>query len=320
LRGVVITVLVLGLLGGTAAAFAVTEALKLDRSPITRPRFTKLFAPDCSCEKQTARLRFRLRRSDRLDVVVVNADATPVRTLVANLRHRRGVVSLEWDGRDDTGAVVPDGRYRLRVHLAQAHRTILMPNPIVVDTTRPRVRLLGAAPPVFSPDGDGRNDTVALTFRVSEGGRPFFLVNGLVAGEGRFTHPGQAVVEWDGTVRGQALPAGSYELRIRFRDRGGNFSRRSSPVQVRIAYLKLSPAVVLARPGGNLRFRVASDARTFSWVLLRRGRKVLADRSASPGIVVASLPKRVRPGRYLLRVRANGHSDTAVVRVLGASS
>jgi hypothetical protein len=212
LRGLAITVLVLGLLGGTAAAFAVTEALKLDRSPIAGPRLTKLFAPTCSCEKQTARVRFRLRRADRLDVVVVNSDSRPVRTLVANLRHRRGAVSLEWDGRDDSGAVVLDGGYRVRVHLARARRTILMPNQIFVDTVRPRVRLAAVAPTVFSPDGDGHKDSVEVTYQASEGGRLFFLVNGLVAGQGPFARQGRTVADWDGTVRGEALPAGRYEL------------------------------------------------------------------------------------------------------------
>jgi hypothetical protein len=320
LRGLAIAVLVLGLLGGTAAAFAVTEALKLERSPIAGPRFTKLFAPKCSCEQNTARLRFRLRRADRLDVVVVDSQATPVRTLVTHLEHRQGVVRLDWDGRADSGAVVSDGRYRLRVHLARERRTILIPSPIVVDTTRPRVRLLSETPEVFSPDGDGRRDTVEVTYRASEGGRAFFVVNETDAGEAAFTHRGRAVGEWDGMVRGQPLPAGRYELRIRFRDRAGNFSRESNPLVVRIAYIDVSPSVVLARPGGNLRFRVVSDAKTFSWRLVRNGRRVLGDRNARPGVVAAPLPRRLRPGRYLLRVTVNGHRDVAVVRVLGGGS
>jgi flagellar hook assembly protein FlgD len=311
---------VLGLLGATAAAFAVTEALKLERSPIARPRFTKLFSPTCSCEKQTAHLSFRLRRSDRLEIVVVDADAKPVRTLVANQNYPRGEVNLDWNGRDNAGAVVPDGRYQLRVDLARARKTILMPSPIVVDTTRPNVRLVRAVPQVFSPDGDGRKDKVAVTYVTSEGGRPFYLVNNLVAGEGAFTHRGRAVAEWDGTMRGQSLPAGQYELQIRFRDRAGNFSARSKPVQVRIAYVEVSPGVVLARAGGKLRFRVESDAQTFSWRLTRNGRRVAGDKAETPGAVVASLPRRLRSGRYLLRVTANGHSDTAAVRMVGGRS
>ena len=37
--------LVLGLLGGTAAAFAITEGLKLEKSPIGSTHVDKLFSP-----------------------------------------------------------------------------------------------------------------------------------------------------------------------------------------------------------------------------------------------------------------------------------
>ena len=43
------TVLVLGLLVGTAAAFAVTERLKLVPSPIIAPKVTEAFSPVCDC-------------------------------------------------------------------------------------------------------------------------------------------------------------------------------------------------------------------------------------------------------------------------------
>jgi flagellar hook assembly protein FlgD len=297
----------------------VTEHFKLERSPIARPHFTKLFSPTCSCEHQTAHLSFRLRKPDRIDGVVVDAEARPVRTLVTGDSHRIGPVELEWDGRDDGGNVVPDGVYRLRVRLAKERRTILMPTPIFVDTTRPKVRLAGVSPSVFSPDGDGRKDKVTLTYTASEGGRPFIIENGTVAGEGGFGHRGRSVVEWDGTLRGQPLPAGRYELRIRFRDRAGNFSAQSNPVDVQIAYVRVSPALILVRRGGSLRFHAASEATGLSWRLTQRGRAVLSG-TASPGVVERALPKRLRPGRYLLQVTANGHSDTVLVRILRAGA
>ncbi len=51
--------LVLALLGCTAAAFAVTEGLKLEKSPITRTIVDKVVAPDSSTH---ANGRDRLRR------------------------------------------------------------------------------------------------------------------------------------------------------------------------------------------------------------------------------------------------------------------
>jgi hypothetical protein len=65
------TVLVLALLGATAAAFAVSERLKLEPSPITKTRVAKVFSPVCNCSQRVARVQFRLRRTDRLTVQVL---------------------------------------------------------------------------------------------------------------------------------------------------------------------------------------------------------------------------------------------------------
>ncbi len=55
-----------------------------------------------------------------------------------------------------------------RVHLDEARRTIVMPNPIQVDVTPPRVETFTARPLVISPDGDGRSDRATIRYRVSE--------------------------------------------------------------------------------------------------------------------------------------------------------
>ena len=133
---IAVTLLVLALLGGTAAAFAVTEALKLEGWAIARPRATKTFAPDARCGPRKARLSFRLLRSDRIDAVVVDAEGRPVRTLASRVPRPRGRVRLRWDGSRDTGGRAPDGEYRLRVHLARKDRTITLPNVVRLDAGR----------------------------------------------------------------------------------------------------------------------------------------------------------------------------------------
>ena len=58
--------LVLGLLGGTAAAFAVTEGLKLEKSHVSGVRVeTFEFGPSCDCATRKAHFSIRLRKSDR---------------------------------------------------------------------------------------------------------------------------------------------------------------------------------------------------------------------------------------------------------------
>src|SRR5205807_4816254 len=107
--------LVVGLLGGTAAAFAVTEGLKLQRSPITSTKVDTVFSPVCGCRTGRASIQFSLRKADRLTVAIERAGKV-VRTIVRGRPTPRGRVRVFWDGKDDSGALLPDGSYVPKVH------------------------------------------------------------------------------------------------------------------------------------------------------------------------------------------------------------
>ena len=70
--------LVLALLGSSAAAFAVTEGLKLEKSPITDTVVDKVVAPD-SPTHAIASISFVLRKPDRITVEVVNGNGDVIR-------------------------------------------------------------------------------------------------------------------------------------------------------------------------------------------------------------------------------------------------
>lgn len=315
MRRVAVTVLVLALLAGTAVAFATTEALKLERSPIADVEFDEAYSPRCGCPTRAATLEFSIRRSDRLDLVIVRGDE-PVRTLAAGVQRPKGRVSLRWDGRDDSGTIVPDGRYRLRVHLEDAHRTIVIPNEIEVDTRRPELVLVSAAPVVFSPDGDGRRDRVEIVYETDEDAALSILVDGILGAEGRVRRKGERRAAWNGRIGARQPEPGGFMLVLRVRDRAGNLSEPGDPLAVEIRFVEI-PDTLFARRGERLRFRVETDAAAVSWVLRRpNGRLVLSDARARSGSVAARLPSSVRPGRYELSVSANGYTDRAVVHIL----
>ena len=71
--------LVVALLAATAAAFALTQGLKLQKSPIFGTRVQPVFSPVCDCPKQTARIAW-LRKADRLDISIVDGGEV-VRTI-----------------------------------------------------------------------------------------------------------------------------------------------------------------------------------------------------------------------------------------------
>ena len=296
--------LVLALLGGTATAFAVTETLKLERSPIAAPRIDKVFSPVCRCESAAATIRFRLREADRLTVSIVDGGEV-VRTLVRSQPERAGDVEYRWNGRDDDGNLVPEASYRPRVHLAEQRRTIELPNPIRVDVTPPRIRVVSASPAVISPDGDGRSDRVRIRYRVNENAHGVLFVDGARAVFTRF-QPREGAMSWYGRRSGRAARPGRYRLEVAAEDTAGNMSKQRVEFPIRVRYVELARETIRAKARTRFGVRVDTDARSYQWLFAgRTGR-------SSARLLVLRAP---RAGRYRLFVEANRHGDSARVIV-----
>ena len=143
-----------------------------------------------------------------------------------------------WDGRNDGDEIVEDGVYRPRVLLEENGRTIVLPNPIRVDTTAPRIRLLRVFPRVFSPDGDGQRDRLVAEYEIDEKARAMMLVDGRRRVLAKFpSTEGQLV--WFGRFDGRAARPGTYEIRLRAFDRAGNRSSSRREVTVAVRYVEL---------------------------------------------------------------------------------
>lgn len=304
------TLLVLGLLAGSAVSFAVSEKLKLEKSPVSHTRVDKVFSPVCGCDTRRAAIRFRLRRADRLWLSIIDAEGREVRRLVDGRRLGWGFHRFTWNGRDDAGRLVPEGRYRPKVELDRARRTIVLPNPIRVDLTPPRLAVVGVAPRVLSPDGDGRADQVVVRYRLSEPAHALLYVNGIRRVRTRAKRPLWQLA-WYGKAGGRALPPGRYRLALAAVDPGGNVSRRVAVGTVRIRYVALWPSRLRAAPGARLRLSVSTDALRVRY-RLRRGSSVVAEGVSSPRL---SLRAPARPGRYVLSVEVEGRRALASLLV-----
>jgi FlgD Ig-like domain len=295
--------LVAGLLGGSAGAFAYTEHLKLERSPVLRTHVGKLLGPRCECQFRRIPIQFVTRKPDRLSVVVVDSDGNVVRTLLASTPRPAGPQRFVWDGRDDSGHVVAAGTYNPRLHLANEHRTILMPNPITVDPVRPTIALVSLAPRVFSPGAGFRHHVVLVRYRTSEPARALLYVNGQPKPSVTWRpYHESGVMTW----RGTGLAPGRYRLVLRALDLAGNLSAPVPIGVVRIRYIEVRPHVLHARAGTRIGFRVVADARHFEWRFAGR------QGTSRPGLLVL---RARRSGRFHLIVSANGHGATALVIV-----
>ncbi len=290
-------IVVLALLAGSAAAFAVAEHLKVEKSPVAAPDIDKVFSPVCNCPQRYAKIAFRLRRSDRLTLSLLDRDGHEIRRLVDHVPMRRGRHAFFWNGRDKAGQLVPEGKYRPKVELGNADRTIVLPNPIRVDVTRPVVKVVSIRPRVISPDGDGRGDVARVRYRVNERARATLLVDGARRVTSRSRQP---VGQLDWLARGVA--PGSYDLSLEAQDLAGNVSRpvRGGPVEVR--YLDLR-AVSPAAPHSRVRVRADTDAADVRWVL-RKGSSVVA--SGTGGRTIR-LRAPAKPGRYVLVASVGPH-------------
>lgn len=288
------------LLGATAIAFAYTEHLKLEPSPIRGPRVDRVFSPVCGCAQDLAHVGFSLRRAGTITVAIVDDDGHVVRTLVSGQHYARGPVRLVWDGRNEKRAVVRDGSYRPRVDL-ERRTPILMPNRIEVDTKPPEVRITGTSRRTISPDGDARFDGVTVSYRLGEAARAVFYVD-RTRYEVKRSRRTVGSFRWFGKLDGGPVRPGVYRLSVAAADDAGNVSERTVSVPVRIRFLELDP-IVRAAPGTRFRVRLDTDARVVAWSLAgRRG-------SAPAAELVLKAP--ARPGAYRLVVRARGHRDTA---------
>jgi hypothetical protein len=301
--------IVLVLLGATAAAFAVTERLKLERSPITGTQVDRVFSPVCDCTRDVAVISFVLRRRETVTLDVLDKQGRSIRTIVRKRREPAGRVDYAWDGRDNLDRVVPEGVYRPRVQLERNGRTIVLPNPIRVDTTAPVITLVRVFPRVFSPDGDGRRDRVTATYRINERGRAVMLVDARQRVLSKFPQLEGKLV-WFGRVEGRTVAPGTYEIRLRAVDRAGNRSMRTRAVVVRVRFVELSREKIEAVAGKRFSVRVRTDAEEYRWLFA--GRRGVGRRQ----VLVLRAPET--PGSYNVYVAVGRRAARAAVDVVAA--
>lgn len=245
--------LLLLLLASTALAFAVTEGLKLEPSPIASVFVDKVVSPTCACPTSHATIRFRLRKADYVTIAIVDTSGREVRVLVHARPRKKGFVHVTWNGRGAGGAV-PDGLYRPRVHLRKQHKTITLPNPILVDTTPPVFKSVHVRPHIVSP---GKHASVI--YRLDGPARVTVFANGKQVIVGRASKP-----SWKLDWYAKGARPGTYRLTVVAVDAAGNRStaRRAGTVLIP---LQVSTKTVHTTTGASFAVRLATDGRAYHW-------------------------------------------------------
>lgn len=196
--------------------------------------------------------------------------------------------SFRWNGRSDSGTVVPDGVYEFFVEAwdDNDNRARSERFEIVVDLTPPEAQVSTpfGAERIFSPDGDGFRDSFPVT---QTGSTEDLWVGEIrdVAGRAvrtfEWRDAAPADFTWDGRDdAGEPLPDGVYSYRLAATDRAGNsFSRtltniildtEPTPVGISIDSRYLAPTGNGVNEQLGVRIDVPVRRNVQSWELLVR--------------------------------------------------
>lgn len=162
-------------------------------------------------------------RIKQYSLVIRGKDGGAVRTWTGSSDLAR---EYRWNGRNDTGTEVPDGDYTVSIEVLYLNDALAKDGPVSVllDRVAPKAAV-NFSRSVFSPNGDGRADTVDITQNSVYGDR----WNGQIITEaGKIVrtwewYPMLADIAWDGKDQnGKIVPDGVYYYELRSVDEAGN--------------------------------------------------------------------------------------------------
>lgn len=237
-------------LAGNSASYTL-EDITIDTrpSPITLDVDLGSFSPNADGKKDLLRLYPKLTRKD--DVIdwqleVVNEEGTAGRSMAGKGMPPGMIV---FDGKDGKGQRLTDGFYLglLSVLYGNGDNPTAASPVFQIDTTMPRAAL-SASHLIFSPDGDGRKDTLAIRqFTSVEKLWTAEVVNAANQPVKKASWQGTRLeVTWDGRDDGgQKVPDGSYTYRISSTDEAEN----TNTIELKGIRVDTRPTPVSVSPG-----------------------------------------------------------------------
>lgn len=170
-------------------------------------------------------------------------------------------VSLAWDGTDEAGATMPDGKYVMVASAASVEGTARPCRTTVrIDTAVPVVAIDGVAPTVLNPSGGVVDTRSRVRYSLSEtcvakvvvrdpAGKAVDVVQGWTA-----VAAGPQTAVWDGRIssgsRRVRAGDGRYRVEITARDAAGNTAMKAVPLRVDRT-LRVPPDILSFSPNGD---------------------------------------------------------------------
>jgi len=141
---------------------------------------------------------------------------------------------IVWDGVDEKGRQVKDGKYRILVKAYDEKRNTSEAGPFefIVDNTPPEITIKPESK-IFSPNNDGVKDTIKFSFDLKAEDTDKWIAQ-IIDKEGNviktYNWQGTKIKEiiWDGRKdTGELAPDGNYDLVVKGKDNAGNFVEKT---------------------------------------------------------------------------------------------
>lgn len=316
--GTVASVVFALLVVATVGAFFVTQRLKRSEPVVRKIGMPKYISPNGDHQKDRARIRFRLPKSDRVTVSMTDAGGDEIRRL-ADRRLRRGPHRFVWNGRDGSGAIPPDGFYYLRVVLAGQGRGTITKRGIQLVTKPPAAKIVSVTPSRLGIGG-GRRAPAPVTIRFAGPTNPppvFSVYRTDLPGKARLVARfdgvrGVASGIWDARVNGAPAPAGTYAFGVTVRNPAyvaGSAPEHLPPTSrdaaprtgLTIGGPGIAPPLEPVRAGRPARVTLTGARGRVRWSLTRLGAPKPLKRATAPGVRVG-IPRKAATGVYVVRV------------------
>jgi len=292
---------------------------------VTGFQATRQFSPNGDGSREIARVAVKLNEPSLVTVEIQDRSGKRWKGLVDEQRPR-GIVRLAWDGTDDEGRPVPDGRYVVSLRARAGKKRWKTSRGTVVDRQAPPLGSLSVQSAALAGAGDGECRIAATALDRGEltieaaaaGGQPVarFGPRAVTAGE-------TGLWSWDGTrADGGPTPPGLYTIRATLADVPKNRSEQSATCWVG----HLIGTAIPARP--ELASRVGVHVQGIAGTALPASTRVtvsIARRLGDPGTasqvigpavgsrvsgpvgrVRIQLPRRIPPARLWLIVTTDG--------------
>jgi FlgD Ig-like domain len=318
----------------TIAAFFVTQLLKSEFPLVIRFAAAPAdISPNGDRFRDVSIVGFDLSEPAEVTFSIVDSEGQEVRRIVesrrlaGDTRHR-----FRWDGRDDDGALVPDGVYRMRVVRRDEGKIINSLKELDVDTTPPRVRITSARPNLIAPGEPGQRPEVRIRYAGPVNQAPEFRIFRTDGGKprvvARFRGDDTRSAVWHGSVRGHPAAEGDYAFTVTVRDKAGNLAvapleipaaRAAAPgTGVSVRRISLTGPLGVVPAGSLAHFEVGPFDRSLDFALARLGDpEVVRKGGRIGGRFRVRIPRTARTGVYVLRVRAGRRRARWPVAVAG---